>query len=183
MKIMIIYATTEGHTRSIAEFLNEKTQKQGHITGLFDATVKPPSPRGYDAAMIAGSIHMGKYQTSIEHYAQEHHLELNEIPLMFISVSLTAASDDDASWKELKQQTEDFLISTGLKPDHIEYVAGALKYTKYDFFKRFIMRSISKKENRETDTSRDYIYTDWERVAELPEKLESLAAGRTLEEA
>lgn len=182
MKIMIVYATTEGHTRSIAGFLEEKAEKEGHTVGLFDATVRPPSPEGYDAVIIASSVHMGKYQTAIEHYVREHHQVLNDMPTMFISVSLAAASDNDASWDELKQQTEDFMISTGLKAKHIEYVAGALLYTKYDFFKRFIMRTISKREDRETNTSQDYVYTDWDQVAELLKKLEAIAATGSMEE-
>lgn len=177
MKIMIVYSTTEGHTHTIADFLDKEAQKQNHEAGLFNATVQPPSPDGYDAVIIAASVHAGKYQTSIEHYAREYHRELNELPVIFISVSLTAASDDEASWKELREQTESFMLSTGLEPDHIEYVAGALLYTKYDFFKRFIMRSITKKSGGDTDTSQDHVYTDWEQVAGIPSKLESLAAS------
>jgi menaquinone-dependent protoporphyrinogen oxidase len=39
-----------------------------------------------------------------------------------------------------------------------------LKYTQYDFFKRLIMKMISKREGRTTDTSQDYEYTDWNAV-------------------
>lgn len=178
MKIMIVYSTTEGHTRTIADFLEEEAKKMGHKAGLFNATVKPPSPKGYNAVIIAASVHAGKYQSSIEHYAREYHRELNELPVIFMSVSLTAASDDEASWKELKEQTESFMLSTGLEPDHTEYVAGALLYTRYDFFKRFIMRNINKKSGGDTDTSQDHVYTDWEQVAGIPVKLESLAASK-----
>lgn len=177
MKIMIVYSTTEGHTRTIADFLEEEAGKLGHKAGLFNATVKPPTPDGYDAVVIAASVHAGKYQTSIEHYVREYHRKLNELPVIFLSVSLTAASDDEASWKELKEETEEFMLSTGLKADHTEYVAGALLYTKYDFFKRFIMRSINKKSGGDTDTTQDHVYTDWDQVAGIPAKLESLAAS------
>ncbi len=40
-------------------------------------------------------------------------------------------------------------------------VAGALLYTKYNFLVRFVMRRIAKKGGPETDTSRDYEYTNW----------------------
>ena len=46
-------------------------------------------------------------------------------------------------------------------------IAGALKYTEYDFFKRLIMKMISKREGRSTDTSRDYEYTDWNAVTKF----------------
>lgn len=164
MKLMIVYATTEGHTRSIAEFLEKEAENKGVTVGLFDATVKPPSPAEFDAVIIAGSIHGGKYQASIQHFVQEHHKTLNQMNSVFVSVSLTAAADEPESWKELKQQTEDFLLGTGWNPKHVEYTAGALLYTKYDYLKKFIMRMISKKAGGDTDTSKDHVYTDWDQL-------------------
>lgn len=173
MKLMIVFATTEGHTGSIAEFLKHEAEKNGHSVGLFHTNVRPPSPDGYDAVIIAASIHAGKYQASVEHYIREHHTQLNKMLSIFISVSLTAASEDRESWDELKHQTEEFLISTGWNPDRVEYEAGALLYTKYDFMKRFIMRMISKKSGGDTDTSHDHVYTDWDRLKTIIEHLES----------
>ena len=43
-------------------------------------------------------------------------------------------------------------------------MAGALPYTRYNFLVRFVMRRISKAEGGDTDTSRDYEYTDWAAV-------------------
>jgi menaquinone-dependent protoporphyrinogen oxidase len=43
-------------------------------------------------------------------------------------------------------------------------VAGALPYTRYNFLIRFMMRRIVKTEGGDTDTSRDYEYTDWAAV-------------------
>ena len=90
---------------------------------------------------------------------------------IFIPVSLTAATDEPESWKELNKQTEDFLITTGWQPGLIEHTAGALLYTKYDFFKRFLMRMISKRSGGDSDTSRDYIYTDWDKLKNMIGKL------------
>ena len=63
-----------------------------------------------------------------------------------------------------------FLEQAQWRPDHVELIAGALLYTKYNFLKRFLMRRISGSEGGDTDTSRDYEYTDWaavERFAEM----------------
>jgi len=49
----------------------------------------------------------------------------------------------------------------------VTQVAGALKYTQYDFFTRLLMKRIAKKEGRTTDTSRDYEYTDWNAVRQF----------------
>ena len=50
-----------------------------------------------------------------------------------------------------------------------ELVAGALLYTRYNFLVRFVMRQITKAEGGDTDTSRDYEYTDWDAVDRFAE--------------
>ena len=49
-----------------------------------------------------------------------------------------------------------------LSPAITKRVAGALPYTKYNLFMRWIMKRIVKKQGGDTDTSRDYDYTDWD---------------------
>jgi menaquinone-dependent protoporphyrinogen oxidase len=43
----------------------------------------------------------------------------------------------------------------------LKIVAGALPYTKYNVFIRWIMKRIARQEGGDIDTSRDYEYTDW----------------------
>ena len=164
MNIVIIYGTTEGQTRKISEFLKTECENAGHTVSIFDGTATPPAPQNFDAVIIGASVHAGKYQSSVVHYAKEHHQALNEMPSAFFSVSLTAAGDNAESWKELEAITNKFLKEADWKPAAVEQVAGALLYTEYDFFKRFIMRMISKKAGGGTDTKQDYEYTDWEKV-------------------
>jgi menaquinone-dependent protoporphyrinogen oxidase len=46
-------------------------------------------------------------------------------------------------------------------------VAGALPYTRYNIVKRWIMRRIVAKAHGDTDTTRDYEYTDWQAVGQF----------------
>ena len=41
---------------------------------------------------------------------------------------------------------------------------GALAYSRYGRFTRWIIRRIARSKNLGTDTSRDYEYTDWRAV-------------------
>ncbi len=164
MSILIVYATTEGQTRTICEFLEEMLNTLGYKAQLVDSTIDPPSPDAFDGVIVAASIHAGKYQSSIEHYMHTYANLLNEKLTAFIPVSLTAAADDEASWKELREHTQHFLDHVGFAPDFVEHTAGALKYSEYDFFKRFIMRMIARKQNASTDTSKDYEYTDYKKL-------------------
>lgn len=172
MKLLIVYGTTEGQTRKICQFLKEEAEKLHHEVSLCDATEHPFTPStNFDSIIVAASVHMHKYQSAIKHYVKDHKQMLNKIPSAFLSVSLTAASDDQASWKELEALTEEFLEHTGWKPRHVAQIAGALRYSQYDFFKKFIMRLIAKKEGGNTDTSHDYEYTDWDKLKAFLDKI------------
>ncbi|HYW35754.1 MAG TPA: menaquinone-dependent protoporphyrinogen IX dehydrogenase [Balneolaceae bacterium] len=172
MKLLIVYGSTEGQTRKICNFLHTEAGKRNHEVVLNDSTANPVSPKDFDAAIIAASLHAGKYQQAVSHYVRKNHYALNRIPSAFISVSLTAASNEPKSWEELKQITRKFLGNTKWTPRITEQVAGALRYMEYNFFKRFIMRMIAQRQGGETDTSKDHEYTDWEQVKQVLVKLE-----------
>jgi|SRR6266540_1669259 len=167
MKLLVIYGTTEGQTRKIARYMEDVLQDAGHKVAIADATEEPPSPEDYDGILIGGSIHMHQYQSAVAHYITRHVAALNKIPGAFFSVCLAVASDMDEEHREAQKITNDFLERTGWKPLMTTQIAGALKYTQYDFFKRLIMKMISKKEGRTTDTSKDYEFTDWDQVKQF----------------
>jgi menaquinone-dependent protoporphyrinogen oxidase len=46
----------------------------------------------------------------------------------------------------------------------VRLVAGALKYTQYDFFKRMMLRLLSSRLEGAKNTGEDHEYTDWQDV-------------------
>jgi menaquinone-dependent protoporphyrinogen oxidase len=105
---------------------------------------------------------------------------LNDVPTAFLSVSLTeAGAEDPAAPHEKRAQAtadvqafmERFFEDTGWRPRESMPVAGALLYTKYGRIMRFVMKTISKRSGGDTDTSRDYVYTDWEALDRFVEHL------------
>ena len=60
-----------------------------------------------------------------------------------------------------------FIADTGWRPQRIHPVAGELRYTKYNPLLRLVMKFISKMAGGATDTSRDYVYTDWAGLNEM----------------
>lgn len=165
--ILVVYGTTEGHTRKIAEFISDALRKHGKEVTLIDsatpaaAQVQPI----YAGAILGGSLHNHKHQSSLAHFIKSNVGWLNAIPTAFYSVSLSMAGQDQAAWAEAKKLAEQFLDETGLRPGMVRMIAGALKYTQYDYFKRYMMMSIAKQAGGEVDTSRDHEYTDWDGVA------------------
>lgn len=161
MRILIVYGTTEGQTRKIARFIEAEIEKAGHSATICDSTEKPENPCNYDAVIIGASMHMEKYQSSIANFIQKHKQVLNKMHTAFYSVSLTAAGDDEESWKELKHITQSFLQHTGWKPAMVEYVAGALLFSEYDFLKKYILRLIAKRAGHPNDGKHDTEFTNW----------------------
>jgi menaquinone-dependent protoporphyrinogen oxidase len=88
----------------------------------------------------------------------------------FLSVTLSEAGAEkqDATPANHAKFVQDvdamltrFFNETKWTPTRVKPVAGALLYSRYNFLLRLIMRSIAKKAGSGTDTSQDYIYTNW----------------------
>jgi len=86
------------------------------------------------------------------------------MPGAFFSVCLAVASGLEEEHREAEKIASDFLQQTGWKPLMTTQIAGALKYTHYDFLKRMLMKMIARREGGDTNVSRDYEYTDWDSV-------------------
>jgi menaquinone-dependent protoporphyrinogen oxidase len=113
-------------------------------------------------------------------FVKEHLAELQRMPSSFLSVTLSEAGAErpDATPEEHVMFSSDvqnvlntFFDETGWRPQHVKPVAGALLYTKYSFLTRFIMKRIARKAGGDTDTSRDYEYTDWMGLDRFVEEL------------
>jgi menaquinone-dependent protoporphyrinogen oxidase len=104
---------------------------------------------------------MEKHQPELERFVKQHLWILQAEPNAFISVSASASRKDPESQAGVRRCIDDFISRTGWRPDVCEPVGGAIKYTKYNFILRAIMRRISAKNGGPTDTSRDHELTDW----------------------
>jgi menaquinone-dependent protoporphyrinogen oxidase len=166
MKILTAYATTDGQTRKIARFAADHLTGLGHSTELLNlADAEGLDLARFDAVLLAGSLHVGIYQDALTAFAQGAAAVLNAMPTLFLPVSLSAAGDDAEDWKGLESQTRAFLDETGWHPGRILHVAGAFRFTEYDFFRAWAMRRIAKAKGEAVDPKADKEYTDWNRLA------------------
>lgn len=174
MKTLIVYGTTEGQTRKIARYMEEVLQAKGHSVTIADASDEPPPPDGHDVVVLGGSLHMMKHQAALATYASQYAGQLNRMPSAFFSVSLGIVTGDEHSLREAKRIAEEFVREAHWSPEHIELIGGALKYTQYDFFKRYMMKMISTRSGGSGDTSQDHEYTNWQQVAKFCDRILSM---------
>lgn len=162
-KVLIAYGTTEGHTRKIANRISEWTRAAGAEATVVDTANIPNFLKvsGFDAFILAGSLHMSKHQSALVHFAKQNRAAMDGKPTAFISASLTSVIKDANHVYQAQECIDEFFRETGWRADVALPVAGALLYTEYDWVKRALLKMIAKKEGGDTDTSKDYEYTDW----------------------
>lgn len=162
MKIAIIYATTEGQTRKIARFAADCLVAEGNSVELIPAAeCEGLDLSRFDAAILAGSVHMQRFQKELVAAAKAMAPALANLKTLFLAVSLAAAGDDKKDRAELDRIAADFSNETGWAPGRVCHVAGAFRFTQYDFFKSWAMRWIAAQKGQEVDPHADREYTDW----------------------
>jgi menaquinone-dependent protoporphyrinogen oxidase len=179
-KILILYSTTDGHTREIARRIAEQIAQAGHAPTRVDVQDPPAgfTLAGFDAAIVGASIHMEKHQRRMIAFVRERAAELARLPGAFFSVCMTAAGTGERDRAHARAYIDRFVARTGWQPANTASFAGAVLYTRYGFLKRLVMRQIMKARGRDTDTTRDFVYTDWQQVADFTDRfLAGLATG------
>lgn len=181
MRILILFATIEGHTRKITEHMVSALEKAGHQVRTVNAVLEEavPSADEFDASIIAAPVHIGTFPAPMRRLVKANAETLMARPGAFVSVSLAAASTEAGELEEVSEYVEEFSKETGWWPVSVHHAAGALKYTEYDFFRRWMLKRIAGKEGGPTDTSKDYEFTNWNAldrfVAEFVEQAPAVA--------
>lgn len=181
--ILVVYGTTDGHTRKIAKVLAEDLRAHGCCVDIVDAAgrLSRLSVEGYDGVIVAASLHIGDYQRSVARWVRMHAPLLNTMPTAFLSVCLAVLEKDPGAYLEVDRIVDRFLLRSGWRPTLTKHVAGALLYTRYGWLKRVMMKRIVAKAGGDTDTTRDFEYTDWNDLRDFARDFADLAARRPVE--
>jgi len=179
--MLVLYATTEGHTRHVAEHVGEQLVEHGLDVKVVDVRSAPRLELSdFSAAVLASPIHASHHDRALIRFVKEHRAALDKLPTAFLSVSLTEAvvespETTEAKRKEselqLRKQLETFVTETGWTPGHVEPVAGALLFSQAGFLKRLLLKTIAR--SSKLDSTKDQVFTNW---AALDTFVESFAS-------
>lgn len=169
MRILVAFGTSEGQTRKIAEAVATQLRRLGHEVHLFNTDSSPAGLQvdSFDKVVVAGSVHQKRHQESVEDFVMANLAELQKMPALFLSVSLSAAFAD--GMPEAQGYVDAFLKETGWKPAQTHLVAGALWQAEYDYFKAQIIEHVVLKDRKVKDPDRDHEFTDWSSLARAVE--------------
>ena len=156
-RILVLYATAEGQTGRIAAHMAARLRSAGHGVDLQETRTEIPSPElgGYDAVMVGASVHYGHHPAHLRRLLRHQQPALSSRPSAFFSVSLSVQ----------EKYALTLLRQVAWRPDRLANFAGALKYSRYGRLKRLVVRAFAAIGGHDTDTSRDYEYTDWNSVS------------------
>jgi menaquinone-dependent protoporphyrinogen oxidase len=165
MDVLIVYGTTEGQTRKIAEWLTTYIRDREHRVDLRDsaAPMSDLDLQLFHAFIIAASVHQQYHQDTITNFAIAHHKLLNAKPSAFISVSLSAVLERERP--EAQRYVDHFVSVTGWKPSLTLLLGGALRFSEYDYFQEQIVKFIVMREGRAEPCQSDREFTDWKALA------------------
>jgi menaquinone-dependent protoporphyrinogen oxidase len=164
--VPVFYATSEGHTRRIAEAIASTLRGEGFESDAFEILAEGRSPdwERIAGAVVGASLHAGRHQQSAADFVAREAAHLNTRPSAFFSVSLSIASKQPSEADAARGIAAAFARTARWQPWRIACFAGQLAYTQYGFVTRWVMKRIARKEGGPTDTSRDHVLTDWAAV-------------------
>jgi menaquinone-dependent protoporphyrinogen oxidase len=170
MNVLVVYGSTEGQTRKIAEWTVKHARSRGHQVELYNSAVLAPSLdlKAFHAFIIAASVHQEQHQESITNFVAAHHELLNGNPSAFISVSLSAVLEEAKT--EAQKYVDRFFSVTGWRPRMTLLLGGALRFTEYDYFQEQIVKFIVMKGGGGAGTESDREFTDWKALAGFVDK-------------
>jgi menaquinone-dependent protoporphyrinogen oxidase len=163
-QLLIAYATTDGHTRHIADHLRGILTARGHAV-----TVKPIAECGKadidacDAVVIGASIRYGKHQPRVGEFIERHQAALEARPNAFFSVNVVARKPGK-DVPEGNPYLQKFLRTITWKPQRLAVFAGRIDYPSYGFLDRTMIRFIMWMTKGPTDPKAVVEFTDWSRV-------------------
>jgi len=165
VRVLVVYGTSEGHTAKVASGLGDRLRSRGLHVDVVDASIASDvAPDWYDGVIVAASVHAGSYQKPVRRWVRAHAAALNRMSTAFVSCCLGVLQHDPKVDADLAAIVDRFTAETGWRPNVVKIFPGALLYTKYGIVTRWLMKRIAAKAHGDTDTSRDYDYTDWKQV-------------------
>tara|TARA_Y100000591_G_C21454835_1_gene507905 strand:+ start:80 stop:607 length:528 start_codon:yes stop_codon:yes gene_type:complete len=173
MNILLIYSSTDGHTKKICEVIknssiNKKAFKIIPIDKSFQINL-----RGYDKIIIGASIRYGRHNSKIQKFLKKNKDIIDSKKNAFFSVNVVARKPEKNT-PDSNPYVKKFLKKTNWQPSIVGVFAGKIDYPKLSFINRHIIRFIMFMTNGPTDTNKVYEFTDWELVKKFVKKFDNL---------
>ena len=165
-KILIIYSTTDGHTRSICERLQKAVAEHHDVTLAAMAEEPGIDLAPFDKVVIGASIRYGKHQQEVFDFIERNQSVLESRPSALFSVNVVARKPEKNT-PETNPYLQKFLKKIAWQPRDLAVFAGRIDYPRYGFVDRTMIRFIMWMTKGPTDPTLTVEFTDWNKVDEF----------------
>ncbi len=168
--ILIIYSSTDGHTKIICEritnFLND-----GNLVELLSLEgAQKIDLSNFEKIIIGASIRYGKHSKELYKFIELNKNILDQKQSIFFTVNVVARKLEKST-PDTNPYIKKFLKISKWKPKKIGVFGGKVDYPNYNFFDKYIIKLIMYITKGPTDTSRSYEFTDWSKVDDFAKEL------------
>ena len=163
-KVIIIYSTTDGHTRKIcSHLLKIIAEGNNNVIMIPVEDVDNVNLNTFNKIIMGASIRYGKHSSLVYNFINKNRQILDQKPSAFFSVNLVARKPDK-NQPETNPYVKKFLAEILWKPQELAIFAGKIDYQKYSILDRYIIRMIMWITKGPTDLKTNLEYTDWDQV-------------------
>ena len=162
-KVIIIYATTDGHTREISSRLKVIIEHNNtvEITPIED--VSKLDLTAFDILVVGASIRYGKHSPKVYEFIDQNLAVLDNKPNAFFTVNVVARKPEK-NRPDTNPYLNKFLAQIAWKPRKLAVFAGKIDYQKYKVWDRLMIRMIMWITKGPTDPKTNIEFTDWREV-------------------
>ena len=160
-KTLVLYSSVDGQTLKIIQRIKQ------HIVGEICVINIDDNPQinfsEYQKVLVGASIRYGNFRPAMIKFVNAHQQQLAKIPNAFFAVCLTARKAEKSTPENNAYMIKFRKLS--LWQPHLQGVfAGALLYSRYNWWQTLIIQLIMKITGGSTDKTQDVELTDWQKV-------------------
>lgn len=163
-RFLLIYSTTDGHTREISDRMVQIIGQHGHtvtLSAIEDAhDLELPA---FDKIVLGASIRYGRHSKQVYRFIADNAQQLARLPNAFFSVNVVARKPHKRQ-PDTNPYVRKFLREIAWKPRQLAVFAGKIDYPRYRFWDRQIIRLIMWMTKGPTDPDAVVDFTDWSQV-------------------
>ena len=162
--ILIVYSTTDGHTREICQRLRQVIEQEGHrVTLMSIGDQSNVDMKPFDKIVLGASIRYGKHGKQVYEYIERNERILDSKPNAFFSVNVVARKPEK-NQPETNPYLKKFLKQITWQPKELAVFAGKIDYQRYRFRDRLMIRLIMWMTKGPTDPKTVSEFTNWKQV-------------------
>lgn len=158
MKTLIVYGSKHGCTEKCSNDLKGKLS--GEVVVVDIKKDKIPDMNSFDNIVIGGSIYAGRIRKEITEFCSKNVAMLKNKK---IGLFVCCMSEGDKAIEELNSCFPKELVSIAIAKEHF---GGGFIFSKMNFFEKYIIKVVSKKENKgsKVDISKDILNINEENI-------------------